>query len=480
MAFNRKYSLESLTGLLLTIALLALGVLALFAPSNNAQAQACPGAGDPPTPTDVTVTAVPIVVESTTADYFVVYASHDVDGETVWYPVKVALGEQGTTSLAENVAPLPVERYRVEKYSIADPADVDGDCTDDITEFANAASMNPVNPANDQGLPDRFSIIPDHQTYERLAYVGYSGLGDLKFVIANIGADRPSVFFQNTKRFQYQTLLSELGDAPVRGSIIYDPDLVAPDGSRGRYRYTVEGRASVGLWDRVHTLLAASMPVLYDDLALWVINRKLPQIQAELQSGVTFRANLVFDEDVHGDAGFLALNPGEGYGLLRSLEPDERPNSRDVVIYETLPNELPRVAGIISTVPQTPLSHVNLRALRDGVPNAFIADALDNADISDLIDSHVYYAVGDTGYTIRAATQAEVDDFYASSRPTEAQTPQRDLTVTSITALGDVRFEDWDSFGVKAANVAVLGTLGFPAGTVPDGLRCRSTSTTSS
>ena len=163
------------------------------------------------------------------------------------------------------------------------------------------------------------------------------------------------------------------------------------------------------------------------------------------------------------------MNPGEGYGLLRSLEPDERPHSRDVVIYETLPNDMPRVAGIISTVPQTPLSHVNLRALQDGVPNAFIAGALDNADISDLIDSHVYYAVGDTGYTIRAATQAEVDDFYASSRPTEAQTPQRDLTVTSITALGDVRFEDWDSFGVKAANVAVLGTLRFPAGTVPDG-----------
>ena len=422
-----------------------------------------------PTPTEVPVTAVPIVVESTTSDYFVLYASHDLDGETVWYPVKVVLGEDGTTTLSENVAALPVERYRVEKYLIANPADVDGDCVGDITELANAASMNPVNPANDQGLPDRFLIIPDHQTYERLALVGYSGLGDLKFVISNIGADRPSVFFQNTKRFKYHTLLSELGDAPVRGSIIYDPDLVAPDGSGGMYRYTVQGRASVGLWDRVHTLLAASMPVLDDDLALWVINRKLPQIQAELQSGVTFRANLVFDEDVHGDTGFLALNPGEGYGLLRSLEDDERPHSRDVGIYETLPNELPRVAGIISTVPQTPLSHVNLRALQDGVPNAFIRDALEDDDISDLIGSHVYYAVGDTGYTILGATQAEVDDFYASSRPTEAQTPQRDLTVTSITALGEVRFEDWDSFGVKAANVAVLGTLRFPAGTVPDG-----------
>ena len=46
--------------------------------------------------------------------------------------------------------------------------------------------------------------------------------------------------------------------------------------------------------------------------------------------------------------------------------------------YESLPNELSRVAGIISTVPQTPLSHVNLRAVQDGVPNAFIDNALDN------------------------------------------------------------------------------------------------------
>ena len=35
--------------------------------------------------------------------------------------------------------------------------------------------------------------------------------------------------------------------------------------------------------------------------------------------------------------------------------------------------------------------------------------------------------------------------------------------------MSEVGFEDWDAFGVKAANVAVLGTLGFPEGTVPDG-----------
>ena len=141
------------------------------------------------------------------------------------------------------------------------------------------------------------------------------------------------------------------------------------------------------------------------------------------------------------------------------------------MIYETLPNELSRVAGIITTVPQTPLSHVNLRAVQDGVPNAFIRDALDDADIEDLVGGYVHYTVEESGYSIRAATRAEVDAHYAASSPSQAHSPERDLTVTQITALSDIEFEDWTAFGVKAANVAVLGALYFPEGTVPRRVR---------
>ena len=77
--------------------------------------------------------------------------------------------------------------------------------------------------------------------------------------------------------------------------------------------------------------------------------------------------------------------------------------------------------------------------------------------------------MSETGYTIRAATKAKVDAHYASSRPTQPQTPERDLSFTAITPLSQIDFDDWDAFGVKAANVAVLGTLDFPEGTVPDG-----------
>ena len=56
----------------------------------------CPGGSDPPTPTAVAVDAVPIVVTSTTANYFVLYVSHELNADTtVELPVLVKRGEAG-------------------------------------------------------------------------------------------------------------------------------------------------------------------------------------------------------------------------------------------------------------------------------------------------------------------------------------------------------------------------------------------------
>ena len=429
-----------------------------------------------PTPTVIAVTAVPIVLESTADDYFVLYASHGLDGETAWYPVKVQPGESGTTTLSESVAPLPVERYRVEKYRISDPGDVDGDCVDDVTELNNLGAMNPVNPTNAIEPTHGTVTIIDQEAFETLAQAETGGSFDTKFIIFGIDTGRPRVYFINTNTIQHHQRFADAlwlheGDSiRLDGFIRYDPEPLAPDGDRGLYYFNIDnGLQPFSVSERIYTVLAASMPLLEDNLAFWMRGGHLLESQTDLPLYWASRIHLVFDEDLFGDTSFSPLNTGEGYGLLRSLEPDERPHSRDVVIYEALPNDLPRVAGVISTVPQTPLSHVNLRALQDRVPNAYIADALEDDDITDLIDGYVFYAVTDDGYTIRAATQAEVDEHYASLRPSETQTPQRDLSVTSITPLSDIGFDDWDAFGVKAANVAVLGTLGFPEGTVPDG-----------
>ena len=449
---------------------------------------ACTVGEHAPAATAVEVQAVPAIVESTTEEYFVLYVRPALDSDRE-FPVSVTLGEDGTTTLTEQLSPLPKEHYRVEKFLIADPADLDNDCIDDITELGDPVGMNPLNPARAVPFRDGAVAIPDRETFEALSYKGrnvpyHPRLQDLEFVkfyIIGVATDNMGIYFMNTETHR---LHPDFGDAIglwgdplwgqgyMGGEIIYHPNVVAPDGSLGVYRYQFQPM-DVYPFDyvaRSYEVLAASMPLLDDNLAYYPMPRRaLPLYHRERALYDDSRINVVLREDILPDVPFLPLNVGEGYGFLRLMSLEERPDPRDVVIYETIPNELSRVAGLITTVPQTPLSHVNLRAVQDGVPNAFIRDVLDDGDIDDLIGRYVHYSVTADGYSIRAATPAEVEAYFAASRPPGTQTPERDLTVTQITDLDDIGFDDWNAFGVKAANVAVLRTLGFPDGTVPDG-----------
>ena len=453
-------------------------------------ASECPGAGSGPAPRSIAVGSVPVVVESTVEKYYVLYVMHQLNGETaVEIPVSVTLGQAGTTTLTEQLSALPAERYRVDEFLIAEPGDLDGDCIDDIAELGDPAGMNPLNPAPAVEPVDGVVAIPDRETFEALSYQGsrvvidthLRGLEYVKFYLFLMDTDRPVVYFMNTETHRAHSWFGWVIDlwhkplwlqGEMRGEIVYHPNVVAPDGSLGVYRFEFEPQDAYS-FEAVaygYEVLAASMPLLDDNFAYYPMPaRALPLYHEERALFDDSRVNVLLEEDIFPDVDFISLNKAEGYGFLRLMSLEDRPDPRDVVIYETLPNELSRVAGIITTVPQTPLSHVNLRAVQDGVPNAFIRDALDNDDIDDLIDSFVHYTVAGYGWTLRAATPAEVDAHYAASRPSQTQTPERDLTVTQITALGDIEFDDWTAFGVKAANVAVLGTLGFGDGTVPDG-----------
>ena len=429
-------------------------------------------------PTAVDVVSVPIVVASTTEDYFVFYASHTLDG--------AFCGSCRCWSRGARPAPPPSPRTwprwqrsatRVEKYSRSpSPADVDGDCTDDITELDNFGAMNPVSPGHGIALLDDDAAVLDRSTFE----VALQRAGCSSSSVVGLHTDRPSVYFANTNTYEAHHVdhLDALGiDFTAEGVLLGTVDSGRPSaastGTQGLYTFDVWSvdlaHYSFVSIARVYSLLAASMPLFEDDLAFHIERARLRDYQDDLPLFRESRIGLVFDIDVYSRIEFLSLNPGVGFGRLRVMGPGERPNPRDVVVYESLPNELPRVAGIVSMVPQTPLSHVNLRAVQDGVPNAYVRDAATRDEIQDLVGSYVRYEVTDTGWDMRAATPAEVDAHYASSRPSLVQVPQRDLSVTSIKPLGEVGFGDWTAFGVKAANVAVLGSLGLPEGTVPDG-----------
>ena len=447
----------------------------------------CPADGYNPVVVDVEAEDVPIVVASTTGEYFVLYVRPDLTADRE-IPVSLTLGQDGATTLTEQLAALPHEHYRVEKFLVADPTDIDGDCIDDITELGDPVGMNPLNRAKRIRFHDGAVAIPDRETFEALSYKGigvpYHGylrnLEFVKFYIVEYWSGRPIVYFMNTNTHrlhpEFWKAIGGKGSGHqlslIPGELVLHPNAVAPDGSLGVYRFEFNywNYHDFEFVSLAYELLAASMPLLEDNLAYHPLTDRLIDLYEHEQALYdASRVNVLLAEEIRPDVPFLPMNLGEGYGFLREMTPEERPNPRDIVIYETLPNQLSRVAGIMTTVPQTPLSHVNLRAVQDGVPNAFIRDALDDDAIEELIGRYVHYSVTESGYTIRAATPAEVEAHDAASRPAAPQVPERDLSVTGITALDEIGFDDWNAFGVKAANLAVLRTLGFPEGTVPDG-----------
>ena len=126
-----------------------------------------------------------------------------------------------------------------------------------------------------------------------------------------------------------------------------------------------------------------------------------------------------------------------------------------MVVYTYIPNDLAHVAGIITDSPQTPLSHINLKAKQNKTPNAYMKDAINHPAIVPLIGELVHYQVTGDGVLIEAATQEQVDAWQESIRP-EPQTPESDLSVWDPIPLSELGNADWVKVGAKAANVAEL------------------------
>ncbi|MDE0644094.1 MAG: hypothetical protein OXH95_08220 [bacterium] len=454
-----------------------------------------------PTPVSVAVSEVPVVVASTVADYFVLYVNHPNPGKIgnprhnevnpTHIAVSVTRGLEGTTVLRDNLKAVGPAKYRVEKYEVARPGDLDGDCVDDITELDDLGAYNPLNPAREISSTVGRVGIDSHESFEEISSL-YATQDHckawhevhIKFVIVDWLTSNPSVYFLDHSQADdcyHHEIIKELrrvgiDDISTRsrlsGTISYFENVMAPDGSLGVYVYNLGTKLPPTPYaGHMNQLLASALPFVENNL---VYTPSKPQFESRYKANKAAfsakRINVLLHEDIRPIADYMPLNQAEGFGRLRLMGPDDDdPRPHEIPVYESLPNDLPRVAGSITTVPQTPLSHVNLRAIQNGVPNAFIRDILKDEDLKGLFGQFVYFSVAADGFVLREALKAEVDEHHSSRRPATAQTLVRDLTVTGIASLADVSFDDWDAFGVKAANMAELSKLGLPEGTVPTG-----------
>ncbi|NVJ59741.1 MAG: hypothetical protein HWE27_05080 [Gammaproteobacteria bacterium] len=326
---------------------------------------------------------------------------------------------------------------------------------------------------------------------QRSSVTGAIGINEVKFVIMDINTNDPKLYFMNTKLFPYHydfvknelrtySDLSQFNNDTyffderrnLAGTILAHDNYTSAEGIQGIY--TVE------FWptDPVSALLTTKAYNLIKNSFSAATNKLVHFPASDVQTAIYFENKSLFEssntpiitsDELFSNVTFSPLNLGEGFGTLRVIESgSETFSTRDVVIFKAIPNDLSHVGGIITDAPQTPLSHINLKAKQNNTPNAYIKGASSNPSITSLVGKVVQYKVTVDGYELREATQAEADQWFESVRPTNSQTPQSDLNAKDPIRLTQIGNADWIRYGAKAANVAELAKV-LDRSQVPDG-----------
>lgn len=425
---------------------------------------------------------VQLSIQAQAGKYYILHAQHS---PTFNWATSLTIGVNGTMVISEPVGAYPLANYTITEHDILAPGDYDGDGIDDITEFYNMPTDSPFNFAAPIDLIDGSTSIPDHDTFLELATVNNVGwapfLDDqlyVKFGILNRDTSEPQVYFINSNTYViHASFWSGIGASVTgddsSGEIVFNPNDILPNGVIGSYSFNFSFGDAYDFEDtqRTYELLVASMPFLQNNMNHFIGQADEDNhINNYAEDFEDSRIDVVLETDVFAEVNYIPFHEAEGYGFFKHMtDLNETPGSRDIVLYDALPNSLPRVGGIITSVIQTPLSHVNLRAIQDNVPNAYIANPLSNDAISSLLGGYIYYKVENDRYEIREATLDEVNAWYEELRPTEPQIPIRDLSITQIMPLDDVGFEMSTAFGAKCSNLATMRSFDLPSGTIPDG-----------
>lgn len=427
---------------------------------------------------------VQLEVNSTTEKYYILKIRHDT-GADFELATSMTLGKPGTTTITESTRSYPLDHYQVIEYPIDSPADTDGDGINDILEFQHLPMQSPLNAATPVPMADGSVAIDSFNTFKALSitddYVQWSeflnGKVHVKYIIADFQTSNPKVYFINSNSYALHEDfadhfgISNLGDQVKKGQIIYHPTVVSDNGTLGTYAFNYSNGHGddFEVVQKTYELLAANMPFLKNNLSYFITALNTDEYTRDTALFQNSRIPILFEDDVYADVDYWGLHSAEGFGFFRLMNLTDVPDTKDIVLYEALPNSLPRVGGIITSVMQTPLSHVNLRAIQDNIPNAFIRDPLSIDSIANLLDHYIYFKAEPDKYFIREATLEEVNAWFEDIRPAEEQIPTTNLDYTSILPLDDIFFGMADGFGAKCTNVATMRTFGFPDGVIPDG-----------
>jgi hypothetical protein len=178
----------------------------------------------------------------------------------------------------------------------------------------------------------------------------------------------------------------------------------------------------------------------------------------------------IYSHELFEKARHLVLHPGETTGRLRYFRDEEEYRQAhgsfewfDIIVMNRIPDDVPRVSGMIHLRPTTPLSHTNVLAAGWQIPNSVDLDFERRVREEGWNGAWVRY-VARGGQTLGS----EVGEVLVerSERPTNLRKPEWSLhhieleqpltEATPILPLDALRVRDRYKYGTKAANLGEM------------------------
>ncbi len=336
--------------------------------------------------------------------------------------------------------------------------------------------------------------IEDRAAFDMLASSTESDesfvLPEVKFLITDIRTGCPKLYFINSNAYEYHWIFfgeglgwhidlhsfnsrtyTDQNRMLIAGSVIAHDRYTGSDGSSGIF--TIEFWPS----DPIHSddadmacrLVNAGMTFAEDRILYHPTGQTQVRIYEEERD--SFEAEgipVIFTSELFEGVDYAALNPGTACGMLTDGSSSGTFSARDIVVFRTIPNDISHVAGIITTIPQTPLSHINLKAIQNHTPNIYIPDFTETREFLSLLGKYVRLTALPGGYSIEEVSFFEAMNWLESVRPDTVTFLASILTDNRIGDLEDIRLADSGIYGAKASGLGEL-TRCLPSAGHPDG-----------
>jgi len=196
-----------------------------------------------------------------------------------------------------------------------------------------------------------------------------------------------------------------------------------------------------------------------------------PNSSRQEEASATLGIQRVLQTEISKEQDYQPLNVAKTIGrihVIPRLDEHVEIGFNEILVLDEVPIQLPPVAGIITSQPSTPLSHINLLAKGWGVPNAYIRNA--HQLFKQYDGWWVEFDVRRDTYTIKRADNTALDEYQKRLKQRlDIMKPRSDLSVKKIANLNEQRASSAIAYGSKSANLGEIIHARLPGFTVPPG-----------